>query len=140
MNTISWMIGHMAWHEQLSWLTRAQGRTPIPALLELTANRGPKTNPDLDEMVTAWRTVTALSDPWLDQLTTERLDEPMSASRIPQSIGTALLRMTYHDFVHIGESSAVRQVVEGGSLPEFVGDIHVHAPWRPEPPAPPDGG
>ena len=135
MNSISWMLGHMAWHEQLSWLTRAQDITPVPALLELTANRGPKTNPDFDEMWAAWRQVTALADPWLDTLTTDRLDEPMGASRIPQSIGTVLLRMTYHYFVHIGESSAVRQVVEGRSLPEFVGDIQVHAPWRPEPPA-----
>ncbi len=140
MNSISWMLGHLAWHEQLSWLTRAQGITPIPALLELTANGRPKSNPDLAEMWSAWRQVTALADPWLDTLTTARLREPMGASRIPQSIGTAILRMTYHYFVHIGESSAVRQIVEGGSLPEFVGDIQVEAPWRPEPPASSEGG
>jgi len=44
-----------------------------------------------------------------------------------------LLRMTYHYFVHCGEASAVRQMVEGGDLPEFVGDIQDEAPWRQEP-------
>ena len=51
-----------------------------------------------------------------------------------QSIGTGLLRVTYHYFVHAGEVSAIRQQVEGGALPEFVGDIHGQAPWRPDPP------
>ena len=133
MNSITWMIGHMAWHEQLSWLTRAQGITPVPVLLELAANRGPKSNPGLDDMWAAWEEVTAAADAWLDALTHHRLAEPMGRSRITQSIGTALLRMTYHYFVHTGEASAVRQVVEGGSLPEFIGEIQDLAPWRPEP-------
>lgn len=130
MNTIAWIVGHMAWHEQLSWLTRCQGVTPRPDLNDLAANGRPRSNPPLDEMLAAWREVTAAADPFLDGLTTARLDEPLS--RV-QSIGTGMLRVTYHYFVHVGEVSAIRQVVEGGSLPEFVGDIHVEAPWRPDP-------
>ena len=133
MNTIAWMVGHLAWHEQLSWLTRAQGITPRPELNELTANGKPRSNPPLDEMLAAWHQVTAAADAWLDGLTPADLAVPMGRSRIPQSVGTALLRMTYHYFVHCGEGSAVRQLAEGGELPEFVGDIQVAAPWRPEP-------
>jgi len=140
MNSISWMIGHLAWHEQLSWLTRAQGITPVPALVELTANSGPRTNPDLAEMWAAWREVTALSDPWLDSLSPEQLERPPGTSRSRQTVGTSLLRVTYHYFVHIGEASAVRQIVEGGTLPEFIGEIQDLAPWRPEPPLTRDDG
>ena len=25
MNSISWMVGHMAWHERLCWMRRARG-------------------------------------------------------------------------------------------------------------------
>ena len=27
---IAWMIGHLAWQEQLYWLPRAQGKTVVP--------------------------------------------------------------------------------------------------------------
>jgi len=30
INPIAWMIGHLAWQEQLYWLDRAQGVAPIP--------------------------------------------------------------------------------------------------------------
>jgi hypothetical protein len=133
MNSIGWMVAHLAWHEQLSWLTRAQGITPFPHLLDMAANGAPKSNPDFAEAFDTWQQICALADPWLDGLTRDRLDEISGRpSGHPQTIGTALLRMTYHYFVHIGEASAVRQVVEGGSLPEFVGLIQVEAPWRSE--------
>ena len=32
LNSISWMIGHLAWHEQLYWLRLAQRQTPVPEL------------------------------------------------------------------------------------------------------------
>jgi hypothetical protein len=131
MNAISWIVGHLAWHEQLSWLTRGQGITPRPDLIELTASGGPASTPPLEAMLAAWREVVAAADPWLDALTTDRLGEPIGRS---QSIGTAILRVTYHYFVHAGEVSAIRQVVEGGRLPEFIGEIQVEAPWRAEDP------
>ena len=136
MNSISWIVGHLAWHEQLSWLTRAQGITPFPNLLELSANGAPKSNPDYDEIWATWQNICERSDPWLDALTPAGLETVLSKpAGTPQTVGTSLLRMTYHYFVHIGEASAVRQVVEGGRLPEFVGPIQVEAPWVPEPPA-----
>src|SRR5438876_12445191 len=30
INPIAWMIGHLAWQEQLYWLERAQGETVVP--------------------------------------------------------------------------------------------------------------
>src|SRR5258705_9119445 len=38
MNSIGWIVAHMAWHEQRYWLTRGQGTTPRPELNEIAAN------------------------------------------------------------------------------------------------------
>src|SRR3990172_3958961 len=64
MNCMSWIIGHLAWQEQLYWLTQPQGLTPA---LEVNAcaNGQPASTPSLDEMWEAWRTVTGAADPWL---------------------------------------------------------------------------
>ena len=54
MNSIGWIVAHMAWHEQRYWLTRAQGVTPHPELNEIAANGGPPTTPSLEAMLAAW--------------------------------------------------------------------------------------
>src|SRR5690242_17570487 len=73
MNCISWNVGHLAWQEQRYWLTRLQGRTPAPLLNELVGYNQPASTPPLDAMWTAWSTITAAADPYLDTLTTEQL-------------------------------------------------------------------
>ena len=55
MNSIGWIVGHLAWQEQRYWLTRAQGKTPVPILNELVANGAPASTPPLTEMLEAWR-------------------------------------------------------------------------------------
>jgi hypothetical protein len=42
MNSIGWIVGHMAWHVQRYWLTRLAGVTPEPILNEVAASGGPK--------------------------------------------------------------------------------------------------
>ena len=37
MNSIGWIVGHLAWHEQRYFLTRAQGLTPVPILNDVAA-------------------------------------------------------------------------------------------------------
>ena len=59
MNSIGWIVAHMAWHEQRYWLTRAAGETPRPELNEIAANGGPATTPPLRAMLDAWSAVTA---------------------------------------------------------------------------------
>lgn len=137
MNCISWMIGHLAWQEQLYWLQRAQGRTLVPELGEMAGVGSPASTPPLDEMWHAWRTVTRAADPYLDTLTTELLQTRYQIDGKPASsdIGTALLRNIYHYWYHIGESQAVRQLLGHRNLPDFVGDIQDEAPYLPEQPA-----
>ena len=49
-----------------------------------------------------------------------------------ESIGTMLLRVIDHYWFHIGEATAIRQMLGHTNLPEFVGAIGVDAPYRPE--------
>ncbi|UCG24368.1 MAG: DinB family protein [Chloroflexota bacterium] len=134
MNSISWMVGHLAWHEQWCWLRYAQGLNLVPELQELVGTGRPATTPSLEAMSSAWRKITAAADPYLDKLTTEDLQERFRWKDKPmrETIGTMLLRLTYHYWFHTGEVLAVRQLLGHGDLPEFVGDIGGKGPYRPE--------
>jgi uncharacterized damage-inducible protein DinB len=130
MNSITWIVGHLAWQEQRYWLFRAQGQIPLPDLNERVANGKPATAPPLDEMWTAWRTVTKAGVAWLDALTQERMQAPLAEGF--SSVGTFLRRTTYHYWYHLGEALAIRQLLGHRDLPDFVGDIDSQAPYRPE--------
>ncbi len=130
MNSIGWIVGHLAWQEQRYWLTRTQGETPVPELNDQVASGGPATTPPLPEMLTAWRTVTSLADPWLDGLTSNELAAPLAGPGPRRTVGDALHRVTYHYWFHIGEILAIRQVLGHQRLPEFVGPIERTAPYR----------
>ncbi len=69
MNSISWIVGHLAWQEQRYWLTMCQGQTLVPQLNELVGYGRPATTPPLAEMLAAWRTITQAADPFLDTFT-----------------------------------------------------------------------
>ncbi len=134
MNCISWNVGHLAWHEQRYWLQHAQGRVLFPVLNELYAYQAPMSTPSLEEMLAMWHQVTHAADPYLDSLTTEQLQTELLREGKPvgQTVGSALRRVTYHYWYHIGEIQAIRQMLGQTNLPESVGDIEIEAPYRPE--------
>jgi len=134
MNSISWMVGHLAWHERLIWLERAQGLRVEPAL-DALANGEPATTPDLAETWAAWRRVVKLADACLDTLSTADLEHRLAhdARPEPPTAGSQLQRITYHYWAHIGEASAIRQIMGHRDLAQFVGDIDSVAPYRREP-------
>jgi hypothetical protein len=134
MNCISWNVGHLAWHEQHYWLQRAQGKLLFPKLNELYAYQAPMSTPSLREMLEIWHTVTQAADPFLDSLTTEMLqsDLPRDGKPSGQTPGSAMRRITYHYWYHIGEIQAIRQMLGHTDLPEYVGWIEKQAPYRPE--------
>ena len=134
MNCISWNIGHMAWQEQRYWLTRLQGQIPLPNLNELVGNSQPACTPPLAEMWEAWQTITHLADPFLDTLTTRKLQEVhyLDDQQTDYTAGTLLQRVIYHYWYHTGENAAIRQLLRHADLPEFVGNIDDEAPYRPE--------
>ena len=134
MNCISWTVGHLVWHEQRTWLTRAQNKILFPKLNELFAYGAAMNTPSFKEMLEIWRTVTQAADPFLDALTTETLqnDLLLNGEAVGQSLGSALRRVTYHYWYHIGEIQAIRQMLGHNDLPEYVGDIETEAPYCPE--------
>ena len=134
MNCIGWTVGHLAWHEQRTFLQRPQGKLLFPKLNEVFAYGAPMSTPSLKEMLDTWNTVTLAADPFLDALTTEKLqtDLLLNGESVGQTIGSALRRVTYHYWYHIGEIQAIRQMLAHKNLPEYVGDIEGEAPYRPE--------
>jgi uncharacterized damage-inducible protein DinB len=133
MNCISWNIGHLAWQEQRYFLFYAQGQMPLPRIDKSFAYGASASTPALDEMLAAWEQITQAVDPWLDSLTSEKLQTQVvrDGKRTSYIFGSLLLRVIYHYWYHIGENMAIRQKLGHSDLPEFVGDIDGEAPYRP---------
>ena len=136
INCISWMVGHLAWHEQLYWLFLAQGKMEVKELDEIVATGRPASIPPFLEMWSAWERITAASENYLDILAGDdmltRYPRRDREGRVFENIGTMLRRLTYHYWYHIGESQAVRQLLGHTELPQFVGKIGSQAPYHPE--------
>jgi uncharacterized damage-inducible protein DinB len=133
MNSIGWLVGHMANQEHGWWVYLAQGRMLLPGLNDRVGFGKPASTPPLDEMWAAWRTATQAADDYLDRLTTATLQTHLlyNGTPRPESIGTMVLRNTYHYWFHTGEAHAIRQMLGHGELPQFVGDM-AQALWRPQ--------
>ena len=132
MNSISWIVFHLAWHEQLNFLTRLDGRTPVPQANEHGVSGQPASTPPMADALRAWRAVTLGSDRVLDSLDSARLAAWMPNAPTPRLIGSTIQRITYHYWFHIGEITAIRQILGHAQVPEFVGDIDALAPYRAE--------
>jgi len=153
MNCISWMVGHMAAQEQFYFVYFAQGEVPWPNVNKLVGFGQPASTPPLADMWDAWHDITQAADRFLTTLTEEQLwthlTQDVSAGaeilksavfgiitkeraealvaqgfvRSDESVGTKVLRTTYHYFFHTGEAHAVRQQLGHADLPYFVGDM-----------------
>jgi hypothetical protein len=125
MNCLSWIVGHLASQENLYWVRLAQGQRLYPELRTLVGYGSKPTTPPLDEMVSAWKVITATADNYLDTLTPEMLKNhfELEGKAMKESVGTMLFRILYHYWYHIGESQAIRQNLGHQNLAEFVGDL-----------------
>jgi hypothetical protein len=132
MNSIAWMVGHLACQEQAYWLYQVDHSKVAPEV-EVCCSGQPPSNPPLDEMWDGWHRIVAASEDYLDRLTSETLQiQPvLKDGRIVASPGTKMLRMIYHYWFHLGEGMAVRQQLGHVDLPQFVGDID-RVPYKPE--------
>jgi hypothetical protein len=134
INSISWMIGHLTYHEYIYWVKRTQEQHPQTRFVTQFRWGKPASTPPLDEVWSAWHAITQAADAFLDTLTTEMLQTKPLINEKPfsHSYGSMLQRLTYHYWYHIGESQAVRQLLGHAQLPQFVGSIEVEAPYEPE--------
>jgi hypothetical protein len=134
INCVSWMVGHLAWHEHLYWLRFAQGQNIAPHLSEIAASGKPPSSPPFSKMWSDWRQITTASDEFLNTLTGPMLLEKLvyKGKPVRETTGTMLQRLIYHYWFHIGEAISIRQLLGHTDLPEFVGDISGKAPYRHE--------
>lgn len=134
MNCISWNIGHLAWQEQRYFLYYGQGQMLLKEIDKNFANGAPASTPPLEEVLSAWRAITAAADSWLDMLTPTKLQQNAISNGKPVAYfyGNLLQRVIYHYWYHIGENLAIRQQLGHSRLPQFVGAIDTKAPYRPE--------
>lgn len=125
INSLGWIIGHLANQENFYWVYLAQGERLHPKLRKLVGTGQPASTPPLDEMWTAWREITAAADRYLDSLTESTLTQSLTFNNAPwpENIGTLLLRNTHHYWFHLGEGMAIRQLLGHNDLPQFVGDM-----------------
>ena len=147
MNSISWMVGHMAAQEQEYFVFFPRGSVPHPQLNVSHGYGQPATTPPLADMWKVWGDIIAAADPFLDTITADQLDmyleqktssvkealfaygqvneDMLGQERVKsrENIGTRLLRTTYHYFFHTGEAHAIRQQLGHQDLPFFVGGM-----------------
>jgi hypothetical protein len=107
----------------------------FPDLHDRVGYGQPASTPPLVEMWDVWHTVTAAADAYLDTLTPDMLQNYLrgDGQLVDESVGTLLLRNTYHCCFHSGEAAAVRQMLGHTNLSDFVGDMS-QARYRPESP------
>ncbi|MEM7346609.1 MAG: DinB family protein [Chloroflexota bacterium] len=125
MNSISWIVGHLANQEQGYWLTMAQGKTPFPDLDQLVGYGQPASTPPITDMWATWDVITESSNVYLETLTTADLPKHITwqGGLSREDLGTMLLRNIHHYWFHTGEAHAIRQQLGHENLPDFVGDM-----------------
>jgi uncharacterized damage-inducible protein DinB len=125
MNSLSWIVGHLANQENYYWVRLGQGERLRPELRELVGYGRPGSTPPLADMWAAWREITRAADRYLNSLHEEGVDAWLRPPEDPHSepVGVMLLRVINHYWFHIGEAHAIRQALGHESLPEFVGDM-----------------
>ena len=134
MNCISWCVGHLAWQEQRYFLGFGQGLIPFPEIDKGFAYGAPASTPLLKTVVDAWLAITTAADPWLDSLSSSKLQEHAISNGKPIAYihGNLLQRVIYHYWYHTGEIMAIRQQLGHKRLPQFVGNIDDKAPYQPD--------
>jgi uncharacterized damage-inducible protein DinB len=127
LNSISWIVGHLANQENRWWGLFAQGKDLLPELNGLVGFNQPASTPPLAEMWQAWRIATHAADTYLDTLTPTKMLDFFTWNDKPfnENVGTMLMRCIDHYWYHLGEASAIRQLLGYTNLPVFVGEAPV---------------
>ena len=133
MNSISWMVGHLANHEASFWLLIAQGDGTYRWLHNMVASGKPASTPPQADMLAAWKEITAKSDAYLDTITAGSAVSHLGWKGQPykENVGTMLAHLIYHYFFHIGEAHAARSLMGHPDLPDFISEMD-DFPWTSE--------
>ena len=124
MNCISWIIGHMAHQEHVFFVAWPKGMPSEPQYQPF-AFGGPPSQPPLEEVMALWRAACEAADALLHAADEESLRQPIIApdpAGMRENLGMLITRNIFHYWSHIGEISAIRQML-GHRPPQFV-DLH----------------
>lgn len=122
-NSPSWMVGHLAFFEQLTWCKLAQKKT-IAEELEIYGFGKPATTPPLAEVINAWQAVMPVCDEYLSTLTEADMSRYLkwpNGREFWDDIGTTILRHTWHYWYHLGEMQALRSGLGHKNLGPYIG-------------------
>jgi uncharacterized damage-inducible protein DinB len=124
MNCISWIVGHVAHQERAFFVAWPRGEQP-EARYGAFGYAAPPSQPSLEEAMALWREASEDADALLHSATEEGLRQ-LVLSPDPEvereNLGTRIVRNIFHYWAHVGEISAIRQVL-GHRPPDFV-DLH----------------
>lgn len=124
-NSPSWMVGHLAFFEQLCWCELGQGKTVDETLKEFGWGL-PGITPPLDEVMEKWNAVMPVCDAYLKTLEdadmTQFLKWP-NGQNFWDDIGTTILRHTWHYWYHLGEMQALRSSMGHKNQGPYIGNI-----------------
>jgi len=132
MNSIGWIVGHLADQEQRYFLQRQGHPLAVEGLNDLVGYGKPASTPPLSEMRAAWQAVTERTAPLIAAMgEDDLLAYPPLEPGQGETNGTLILRVTWHYWFHLGEGQAIRQLLGHTGLPQFVGDFTEPARYRP---------
>jgi len=118
MNCIGWIIGHLAWQEHVLFVAWPQGKEAEPQYRPYGFG-SPPSQPPLEEVMTLWRVACDAADVWLHAADEESLQQVFTSSE-GENAGTLITRNIFHYWCHIGEISAIRQMLGHHHPPQFV--------------------
>ena len=123
LNSPTWIVGHLAQHDQRTFLT-PRGEPEVADLSAYGYGTPAMTEPlhDIETLLDIKASVAEALDPWFDSLTTEDLLQHLPGGGLfeHENIGTLLTRTTHHTYFHIGQISVFRKLL-GYPVPSFVG-------------------
>ena len=102
MNSLSWIVGHLASQEHHLWVELAQGDDIAPNINQLFGFGRPTSTPPWDEMWALWSSVTKAADSYLTTLNSATMSSHLArgGKRRHEDVGTSLLRNIYHYWFH----------------------------------------
>ena len=124
-NSPSWMVGHLAYFEQLTWCKLAQGKTVTEQVKPYGFGK-PATTPPLEEVLPLWRQIMPVCDVYLSTLTEADMRTFLkwpNGKPFWDDIGTTILRHTWHYWYHLGEMQALRSAMGHKNLGPYIGGI-----------------
>ena len=121
MNCISWIVGHLAWQEHLLFVAWPQGRQVEPQYYAFGTG-SPPSQPPLEEVMALWRAACDDADVWLHAADEESMRQVFTPAVLEEreNAGTLVVRNIFHYWSHIGEISAIRQMLGHHRPPQFV--------------------